>query len=396
MSTSDNNYYAFVRMALESTEGEEGMDWGMLSNLGPTRLRRILHCRYNDKPWERECGRCLVCQRRKADSKLKALKSSMLSGSAMRYRSVVLSLPKWELGRGNGSRPSDENFGDLFYVTPHLFQWNRSPDFSLRGIISGLRNEAVGALRDCFPGTELGFIVCTHLSNDWLAFSPHFHLLLCEVGFEKARWPLKTDGNGAFVEMRKAWRGLFSGLGQKVFRENLRESWAERLARYTAGNLLEFRDAFDFAKQSENLAFNLMKGMGRGRVAALEPVIRDIASRDSNLVWVKRVNRDAAKPEDDLDRVVWYILSGQLAKHLFEENGVVKRKRRGKRKLRGKGDYETVGPNRLLYRRLLQILEVSGLHRCTGYGFLSTSRGKKEREALMAAIHQGYRKRQAL
>ena len=389
--TSIPSYYTFLsNLFLHSNQAHR--DVGLVTDLSLKRLGKAMNCSHNRSAYSQgyPCGICEVCRDRQISWQFQQVSKKTFSPLTHDYYSVILSLPKWPTGipEFDGCK----NFGELFFVTSHLFRTGR--DVSLSQVLAGFRKSGMGAIQKCCPGLRLGMFSGLHLVNDWMMISPHLHVILCSTALDEKYWPLKMDEQGVFPELKQAWRSALGGrrgMSLREFNKQLLEHWADLLSTYSVQVFERYRAGFLPARfVTKNVAFRTFTGMTAADIEAMGPLIRKAVLSDPNCVHVLKIAVDPRSGEFDPVTghkfAVKYALSRPF-KHIdFRDlgGGMVSAQVMKDGKRRYVGDFQT------LQRRMLQYFSVFRVRRYQAYGLFHTGRGMAKHAAFVRAMNEGY------
>jgi len=391
----NSTYFTCLENLLSHFHSLPEKDYGLMTHHSWNRLSKAVKCKHNLSNPSRNpypCLVCEVCRGNQVYSQFMKISSRTFSPlmSHNHYYSIVLSLPKWPVGipEINGCR----NFGELFFVTPSLFQHLK--DVPLNSTLSGFRKEGKDAIQDCFPKIKLGMFLGLHLVNDYMSFSPHIHAILYGTGIDERYWPLSMDQSGGFPMLGEAWRSVVGGRGKSVreLKQELLIHWADRLSDFSIEYFLQCKAGFIKPETftTANIAFNLLTGMTVEEIKALKPIIQQAVLSDPSCVYVKPIQSDLKakelNPAKAFQKVVEYAVARPFKHTDFRDLGggmvCASFLKDGERKY--VGDFQT------MLRHMLQYFSVYRVRKYETYGLFHMGGGCGKRKAFIKAMNAGY------
>jgi hypothetical protein len=182
------------------------------------------------------------------------------------------------------------------------------------------------------------------------------------------------------------------GLSLKAFTGLLQGFWADYLARWAVDTLVGFKRALWANLTTQNCVYGYVAGKSEDDIRGLEPIIRDAVLADENCVHAGRLEKNCRTGERNPDIAqrngLKYAMAPAMKNNVFDVDG------KGTIKVGfwRDGTYYSCGPERSLYRRVVQIMSVPRLKQFERYGIYApmAGGGRGYGRKLIGAMNLGY------
>jgi len=364
------NYFDFNDSVVSYWERSRPSPPGIYTERGLKRLKQIRLCRQRlpveqrrtpvDGKIRRDCRHCIICRYHHAKKKAKQLRDAVLNPKSYPHYSVALSLPHlrepW-LKKGQEVPTAIRYLFALLGIN-HEYIWTdgTARDVSSAQGVTELRKAARKSLEACFPGYRLGMLCFTHLTDDYLNYRPHFHVVLCDALVESRDVDITPDQIKSIGNVCKL----------DTFKANLAGHWARELSKAISSYAATVVGSPAVQQGTQELLDPMLLKL-RQRVKPPDKLlsfahrIERMAAKDSNLAYVKRIGGQANPIEMDLENVLDYDASGEFKRIMFAKEGSKFRLWCNRQKARAKPrDFVQLTPLKRIFRGMMQTMSFKG------------------------------------